>query len=199
LLLEQLSFARLSLVVDTTICVCFRIIAPLLATVHCLPIYPRYDASIWIIAHPVLITWIVCHCFHTVAAPSGSLRLGALFTLGNSNRISFAEGTLFLLGPLVSATRSKVPCQIVIDPNTATYLPYPVFVSIRLPHPQGACDRGIDTSCVRVVLCAHVVHLDLVVGRVNPTTPVRTTSTNCGSWSTSEPDSAQSSHLSQPR
>jgi len=36
---------------------------------------PRYDASIRIIARPVLITRIVCHCFHTVAAPSGSLRL----------------------------------------------------------------------------------------------------------------------------
>jgi len=78
------------------------------------PIRLLHDPPIRIIARPVLITWIVCYCFRTVAAPSGSLRLGALFTLGNSNRVSFAEALrplIYRFFPVASFPLRSCPFQ----------------------------------------------------------------------------------------
>jgi len=66
---------------------------------------------------------------------------------------------------------------------------------LQLPHPQGACDWSIDTSCVRWALCTHIVCLGLAVGPVNPIALVRTTSTNCSLGLHAGTRSAQSSCL----
>jgi len=149
-------------VFNTTICVPSRIVAPILVTTRCLPTFSadspsRYDASIRSIARPVLITWIVCYCFHTVAAPSGSLRLGALFTLGNSNRISFAEGASFLLGPLVPTTILSVPKFLI----GLLFTPTPLPISRIQSSPPYSCrtlrkpaTRAL-TPCAFVQSCVH--------------------------------------------
>jgi len=72
---------------------------------------------------------------------------------------------------VVNSSSSQVHCSDYIHSSLA-----PSW----LPHPQGACDQSTDHLCVcQVLVCTHIICLDLVVGPANPVTTVRTTSNNC--------------------
>ena len=78
LLLEPLSFARcpwcLTRQSAFALALLLRLSYRPIAYRFPQPIHLFHNPPIRIIARPVLITWIVCYCFRTVAAPSGSLR-----------------------------------------------------------------------------------------------------------------------------
>jgi len=95
-----------------------------------------------------------------VAAPSGSLRPEVLFTFGNSNRIS--SDRRYVHSPTVSPRsshlrydpiRSRVPCRIVVYPDTAAYprilssTPYGCR-TLREPATGALTPRAFEWSCV---------------------------------------------------